>query len=133
VSTGIVDGGRIFREAWIAGVRKHHPGEVKPGYVAGWEDTPDWERDAASVVYAQIRAFLDVTNGHAAKLSRVQKGQFVAVCWAAQIHRRIPEPKPSYVAEWENLPAWQQETDADIFERIERDHLITTEPTGSSL
>jgi hypothetical protein len=24
------DGARVFREAWIAGVRKHFPGEPKP-------------------------------------------------------------------------------------------------------
>jgi hypothetical protein len=26
------EGARRFREAWIAGVRKHFPGEPKPGY-----------------------------------------------------------------------------------------------------
>jgi hypothetical protein len=29
-----------------------------------------------------------------------------------------PRPKPAYVAGWEQLPGWQQETDADIFEHI---------------
>jgi hypothetical protein len=43
----------------------------------------------------------------------------VALCWIAQIHRHIPDPKPSYVADWDEQPAWQRETDADIFERIE--------------
>ncbi len=33
--------GRVFREAWIEGVRKHYPGEPKAGYVAPWEETPD--------------------------------------------------------------------------------------------
>src|ERR1700716_4325691 len=28
----------------------------------------------------------------------------------------LPDPKPSYVADWDELPQWQQETDADIFE-----------------
>ena len=28
--------GRVFREAWIAGVKKHYPGEPKPGYIAAW-------------------------------------------------------------------------------------------------
>jgi hypothetical protein len=27
----------------------------------------------------------------------------------------------AYVADWDDLPPWQQETDADIFERIEQD------------
>ncbi|QQQ74781.1 hypothetical protein IOD16_27090 [Saccharothrix sp. 6-C] len=117
------EGGRIFREAWIAGVRKHYPGEPKPGYVAAWEDTPDWERASAAAVYSQVLAFLTITAGQAAKLTRTQKGQFIAACWTGQIHRHFSDPKPSYVANWDELPAWQQETDADIFERIEQDHV----------
>ena len=116
-----VDGGRVFREAWIAGVRNHYPGDPKPGYVATWDETPDWERDAAAVVYHQIRDFLKSTDGQAGKLSRDQKGRFVALCWIGQIYKHFPDPKPSYVADWDDLPGWQRETDSDIFERIERD------------
>ena len=113
--------GRIFRQAWINGVTKHHPGEPKPGYVAPWEQTPDWERDAATAVYDQVRVFVEATGGRSAKLTRSQKGRFVAICWIGQIFKHFPEPKPSYVADWDDLPHWQQETDADIFEHIERD------------
>ncbi len=115
----VAEPGRVFREAWIAGVRAHYPGEPKPGYVTPWEETPEWEREAAAAVFAQVVAFLQVTGGAAGKLSRVQKGQFVAVCWTGQIYMRFPDPKPSYVASWEDLPEWQRDTDADIFERIE--------------
>jgi hypothetical protein len=115
------DGGRVFREAWIEGVTRHYPGEPKPGYVAPWEETPDWERESAAAVYGQVRAFLTATEGKAARLSRAQKGQFVAVCWVAQIHLHFDDPKPSYVAGWDELPPWQQETDSDIFERIEKE------------
>ena len=99
-----IEGGRVFREAWISGVTKHYPGEPKAGYITPWADTPDWERAAAGAVYEQVRAFLDATDGNAAKLSRTQKGQFVAACWTGQIYQRIPAPKPSYVAEWTDLP-----------------------------
>jgi hypothetical protein len=78
--------------------------------------TPDWERASASAVYEQVA--LLVRQGGTEKLTREQKGRFVALCWIAQIHRHIPDPKPAYVADWERLPGWQQETDADIFERI---------------
>jgi hypothetical protein len=44
----------------------------------------------------------------------------VALCWIGQIHRHIDNPKPSYTADWAELPTWQQETDADIFETLER-------------
>lgn len=111
--------GRIFREAWIAGVRKHYPGEPKPSYIALWEDTPEWERQAAAAVYQQVRHFIEISDGNTAKLTREQKGRFVATCWIAQIHKHFESPKPGYVADWADLPAWQQETDADIFDAIE--------------
>lgn len=112
--------GRIFREAWIAGVRKHYPGDPKPGYVTPWENTPEWERESATAVFDQVVAFVEATGGQTAKLTRAQKGRFVALCWIGQIYKHIPDPKPSYVADWDDLPQWQQETDADIFEAIEK-------------
>lgn len=116
-----VDQGRVFREAWIAGVRKHYPGEPKAGYVAPWEETPDWERASAAAVYEQVSAFVETSGGATSKLTREQKGRFVALCWIAQIFKHFPDPKPSYVADWADMPEWQRETDADIFERIGRD------------
>ncbi|MFC8827551.1 hypothetical protein ACFT9I_19675 [Streptomyces sp. NPDC057137] len=111
--------GRIFREAWITGVKTHFLGEPKPGYITPWDDTPQWERQAAAAVCAQVREFVRVSDGSTAKLTREQKSRFVATCWIAQIHKHIETPKPGYVADWSDLPAWQQETDADIFEAIE--------------
>ncbi|MFF0723494.1 hypothetical protein [Streptomyces sp. NPDC004134] len=115
-----IEEGRIFREAWIAGVRKHFPGEPKPGYVTPWGETPDWEREAAAVVCRQVREFIELSGGSTGRLSREQRGRFVATCWIAQIYYRIEDPKPGYVADWSELPEWQQETDADIFDAIER-------------
>jgi len=114
--------GRVFREAWISGVMRHYPGDPKPSYITPWEQTPDWERESAAAVYDQVRAFIEATDGSTAKLTRSQKGRFVALCWIGQIFKHFPAPKPSYVADWDDLPPWQQETDADIFERIEQDH-----------
>jgi hypothetical protein len=115
-----VEAGKIFREAWIAAVTKRYPGEPKAGYVAPWEETPEWERHSAAAVYQLVAELLRVSEGAARRLTRVQKGQFVAAGWTAQIFLRIENPKASYVAPWEALPAWQQEVDADIFESIER-------------
>jgi ribosomal protein S12 methylthiotransferase accessory factor YcaO len=112
--------GQVFREAWIEGVKRHYPGEPKASYIAPWADTPDWERAAAAAVYEQVRAFIAATDGKAAKLTRAQKGRFVALCWIGQIYRHFADPKPAYVADWDEMPVWQQETDADIFERIEQ-------------
>ncbi|GAA0482761.1 hypothetical protein ACFQ2B_05515 [Streptomyces stramineus] len=115
-----VEGARVFREAWIEGVHRHFPGEPKPGYVTPWEDTPQWEREAAGAVYEQVRQFIQVSDSNTSKLSREQKGRFVATCWTAQMFKHFENPKPGYVADWTDLPAWQQETDADIFEVIEK-------------
>ncbi len=112
--------GRIFREAWIAGVKRYYPGEPKPGYVTPWEETPEWERQSAAAVYEQVRAFVETSDGNTAKLTREQKGRFVAICWTAQIYKHIPDPRPAYVADWSAFSEWQRETDADIFEAIEQ-------------
>lgn len=111
--------GRVFREAWFRGVRRHFPGEPKAGYVAPWAETPEWERASAAAVEGQVREFLAVSGGHAGRLSREQKGRFVAMCWIAQIYRHVAEPKAAYVADWSELPGWQRETDADVFEAVE--------------
>jgi hypothetical protein len=111
--------GQIFREAWVAGVRRHYQGEPKASYVASWDEMPEWERSAAAAVADQVTAFIRTTAGATVKLTREQKGRFVAICWIGQIHRHISDPKPAYVADWEDMPEWQRATDADIFERIE--------------
>ncbi|MDX6236135.1 MAG: hypothetical protein QOG10_950 [Kribbellaceae bacterium] len=112
--------GRVLREAWIAGVKKFFPGEPKSSYITPWDQTPEWERASAAAVYDQVRAFVEATNGRTSKLTRAQKGRFVSLCWMGQIYKHIPDPKPAYVADWDDLPEWQQETDADIFEHIEQ-------------
>ncbi|MDT0341495.1 hypothetical protein [Streptomyces litchfieldiae] len=111
--------GRLFREAWIADVKKYFPGDPKPGYITPWDETPEWEKQAATAVCNQIRQFVEISDGNTSNLTREQKGRFVAICWIAQIHKHIDSPKASYVADWDALPEWQRETDADIFEAIE--------------
>jgi hypothetical protein len=115
--------GRLFRSAWVEGVRRHHPGDPKPGYVAPWEDMPDWERDSACAVADQVARFVVASAGSTTSLTAEQRGQFVATCWIAQVHRHIPSPKPSYVTPWEELPSWQRQTDAHIFDVIEEQAL----------
>lgn len=111
--------GRLFRQAWIDGVNKYFPGTPKPGYVVPWEEMADWEQASAIAVSDQIRQFVLETNGATAKLTREQRGHFICLCWIGQIFKHIPNPKPSYIADWDELPEWQRETDADIFETIE--------------
>lgn len=61
-----------------------------------------------------------LSDGNASRLTREQKSRFVAISWTAQMYRHFPDPKPAYVADWSELPSWQRETDADIFEAIEK-------------
>src|SRR5690242_17395712 len=110
--------GRFFRSAWITGVTTHYPGTPKPGYIAPWEEMQTWEQQSAIAVYEQVRQFVQVTGGQVSKLNREQKGRFVCLCWIGQIFKHFDQPKASYIADWEQLPTWQQETDADIFEAI---------------
>ncbi|MFI7239572.1 hypothetical protein [Streptomyces cyaneofuscatus] len=81
------------------------------------DDTPQWEREAAGAVYEQVRQFVAVSGGRTSRLSREQRGRFVAICWTAQMFKHFDDPKPGYVAD---LPVWQQETDADIFDAMEK-------------
>jgi hypothetical protein len=95
--------GRIFREAWIAGVTRHYPGEPKSSYpkssyIAPWGPTPGWERESAAAVYDQVRAFIEATGGNTAKLTRSQKGRFVALCWVGQY---------SSISRIRSLATWQ--------------------------
>lgn len=53
------ENGRVFRDAWIAGVNRHFPGIPKPGYVAPWDETPEWEQQCASAVFDQVHALID--------------------------------------------------------------------------
>jgi len=41
-----------------ARISKHYPGEPKPGYVTPWDETPQWERQAAAAVYSQVHRHL---------------------------------------------------------------------------
>lgn len=34
------------------------------------------------------------------------------------MYKHLGDPKPGYVADWPDLPDWEKETDADIFEAI---------------
>lgn len=112
--------GRTFREAWIEGVKNHFPGDPKPGYVTPWDETPQWEKEAATAVGQQIHDLLAQSKGAARHLDDESKGQFVSACWITQIHHRVESPKPSYVAPWSELPQWQRLTDIGIFHAVEQ-------------
>lgn len=112
--------GRVFRDAWIAGVKKHHPSTPAPGDVASWEEIPKWERKAAAVVGTQILDFIRLTAGGTEKLTRKQKGRFVTICWIGQIHKHVAAPEQGTVRDWNELPKWRRETNCDIFEAIEQ-------------
>nr|BBH91729.1 hypothetical protein KTC_64800 [Thermosporothrix sp. COM3] len=108
------NGGRLFRHAWIAGVKRYYPGTPKPGYIAPWEETPAWEQEACKSVFELVVGDLHL---HGIR-SPEEGGQRVHTFWLDQIKRLIEQPKPSYLAPWEALPRWQQHTDMDIYQQI---------------
>lgn len=79
----------------------------------------EWERGAAPV-HGQVRDFIEISEGCAVRLTREQKGRFVAICWTAQMCKHLKASKPGHVADRADLPAWQRETGSDIFEHIKR-------------
>jgi hypothetical protein len=112
-------GGRYFREAWIAGVTRHFPGTPKSGYIVPWDEMGEWEQKAAIAVYAKTQAFI-LAGLHGNKHpTPEQGGRFISETWNVQVYRHIPNPKPGYVADWEDLPEWQRKTDMDIYSAIE--------------
>lgn len=50
------EGARLFREGWIAGVRRHFPEDPKPGYVADWGALPEWQRETDADIFEAIEA-----------------------------------------------------------------------------
>ena len=115
------EGGRLFREAWIAGVKKHFPGTPKPGYIAPWESMPDWEKEIVTEIYAQMQALIQAgaQDEQVTRLNREQGGRVIRIAWIGQVYKHIPDPKPSYVCNWEEISSWEQEVDRDIFEKIQ--------------
>lgn len=122
------EGGRFFREAWIAGVKKHFPGTPKPGYIAPWESTPDWEKEIVTEIFAQMQALIQAgaQDGQETRLNREQGGRVIRIAWIGQVYKHIPDPKPSYVCNWEEMTSWEQEVDMDIFETIQAKVLFSS-------
>jgi hypothetical protein len=61
-----------------------------------------WEQESAMAVFEQVRQFVLLSGGKTTRLSREQKGRFVAICWIAQIYKYFAQPKASYVDDGEN-------------------------------
>ncbi|HXM56610.1 MAG TPA: hypothetical protein VOB72_14535 [Candidatus Dormibacteraeota bacterium] len=112
--------GRLFRTAWVEGVGRHHPGTPREGHLAAWEELSGWERDSSATVGDQIAQLVVAANGRTSRLTRAQRGQFVVTCWIAQVHRHLSEPSVAAVTPWEELPEWQRQTVAHVFDVIER-------------
>jgi MOSC domain-containing protein YiiM len=111
--------GQALRDAWIAGVDKHHPGTPPAGYTAPWEETPEWERKCAAAVEFKAMLSIATFRDEVGLLTDEERGQFIAGCWIGEILAHVPDPKAGYLTPWEDLPRWQQLTDIDIFHALE--------------
>jgi hypothetical protein len=88
---------------------------------------PDWEKEIVTEIYTQIQALVQAgaQDGQVIRLNREQGGRVIRIAWLGQVYKHIPEPKSSYVCNWEEMPSWEQEVDRDIFEMIQS-KLLTT-------
>ena len=53
-----------------------------------------------------------------AESDREARGRVVASLWRLQMIEHFGDSKPGYTAEWDKLPAWQREVDADIYDAV---------------
>jgi hypothetical protein len=69
---------------------------------------PDWEKEIVTEIYAQIQALIQagVQGGQITHLNREQGGRVIRIAWIGQVYKHIPESKPSYVCNWEEMPSW---------------------------
>lgn len=114
-----IDGGRFFRDRWIDLVKRHYPGTPPAKELRSWEDLEPWEQENAIKVYELVQHLAWTVGWPIDGLSREQKGRFVYTCMIAQVWKRIPQGEEAHLVDWDQLPAWQQESYADIFENIE--------------
>ncbi len=87
--------GHIFREAWIAGVKKHYPGEPKPGYIGPWDEMPEWEQQSATAVFSQVHEFIAISDG---KTDEIRRGLYQRV--AAKAGIATSEDRATFVNAW---------------------------------
>jgi hypothetical protein len=120
-------GGRFFRGAWIAGVHKHYPGTPKESYIKPWEEMDEWEQESAIAVYQQVAGVIHAgLHQERLTLTREQGGRLIRIAWVGQMYRYFREPKPAYVANWDEMSSqWEREVDMDIFEAIQQAILQT--------
>jgi hypothetical protein len=113
--------GRLVRAAWIAGVKRHFPGEPKASYVAPWEEMPDWERTIVVALYEQVGGVVaaGARNGQPVRLTPEQGGRLVRLVWVQQVYKHFSDPKDTYVQAWEHMPEWERQTDTEMFAAIE--------------
>lgn len=115
--------GRIFRDAWIKGVKSHYPGEPEESYVRPWEQMDKWEQESAIAVFLQLRGFLlaGIQNKQLSSLTREQGGRLVRIAWVAQMYKHFPNPEPAYVYDWEEMSDdWERSADMDLFQAVEK-------------
>jgi hypothetical protein len=74
-------------------------------------------------IYAQVQHLILAGKRSAdetIRLTRKQGGLLVRIAWIGQVYRHIPKPKTAYVCPWEEMNIWEQETDCDIYQEIEK-------------
>ena len=83
-----------------------------------------WEQQAAIAVFHKTRALIvaGLQAEPPVQLTPEQGGRFIAEAWNVQVFRHIPQPKSSYVADWDDLPEWQRKQIRIYFSSLMQQH-----------
>ena len=113
------EGGRFFQDQWIRLVKEHCPDHLRAEKLLPWEDLELWEQENAVKAYELVQHLAWTVGWPIDGLNREQKGRFVHTCLMAQVWKRAPQRKSIALSDWNQLPTWQQQVYADLFEMIE--------------
>lgn len=112
-------GYRATRQAWIDGVTTFYSGTPKPSYITPWDEMAEWEKEAVKKLFMHVRDILLLSLKSGTHISREHGGYLVCSIWNVLMFELLHDPKPSYVKHFDQLDAWQQKTDIQMFEAIE--------------
>ncbi len=114
-----MEGGRFFQDQWIRIVIERCPDNSPFEKLLPWEDLEPWEQENVVKAYELVQHLAWTVGWPIDGLSREQKGRFVHTCLIAQVWKRAPQHDEIALGDWNQLPTWQQQAYADLFEMIE--------------
>ncbi len=62
-------------------------------------------KEIVTEIYAQMQVLVQAgaQGGQVTRLNREQGGRVIRIAWIGQVYKHIPDPKSSYVCNWEEM------------------------------